>query len=72
MLSKFGYNKIPNLASKKMYSNEKETVKYRQASLQDFINTVVSHETLSHSPELVDFLKVLDSDFAKIKEVLAD
>jgi len=40
-------------------------------NFQDFLTAVVNHTTLSHSPELVEFLKMPDAEFEKMREVVA-
>lgn len=61
---------IPTMASKTIYSNEKETIKYRQTSFQDFLTELASHEFLCYSPELIEFLSLPDAEFEKSKKVV--
>jgi PX domain len=60
---------VPHLPSKTFSSNEKEVIKYRQISFQDFLNWVCKHKTLSASEELEVFLKLPETEFKKYREV---
>lgn len=62
--------KIPSLPTKTLYSNEGDTVKYRQRCFEDFLNFVAKHDSLIYSPELLAFLKLPDPEFEKYKTVV--
>jgi PX domain len=65
------FKKIPSLPTKKLNSNEADTVRYRQQSFDDFLNFVVKHDKLVYSPEFLAFLKLPDPEFEKFKDVLS-
>jgi hypothetical protein len=62
---------VPKIPTKTLYSNEKEVIMNRKNCFHDFLTAVVNHPALVYSPELVDFLKLPDNEFEKIRPVVS-
>lgn len=72
LTSKFCGSFVPHLPNKAFSSNEKEVIKFRQTSFQDFLNWVAKHKSLSVSEDLEAFLKLGDAEFKTFREVAPD
>lgn len=69
LVSRFSGSFVPHLPSKTFSSNEKEVIKYRQISFQDFLNWVCKHKSLCVSEELQAFLKLSEVEFKTYRSV---
>lgn len=60
---------IPDLPSKKLIKNtDSQFIQQRKLDMEDFLNSLKSHEVLGQCTEYLGFLKLEEIEFAKFKE----